>query len=263
MTTALRTSLYAAAAGIAVASVPTANATPMQLILTATDVTTSPNAVFTTTFSDVPFGTDTVTAQSSPNSIAIPAGVQGGIAFSGELSTSTIGGVLNSLITSALNVRNNSPTDTYHLTAALSGMNFAGPTNSVSLTGSGTWQTTAGSIMNLRFYDDPANRLGASSPTDAPGNLVGSFTSAASVGVTDSYAYSPGTTLLGIPDSGPFSMTETWDYTLGPGGSLVSRGQTESKSFNAPEPASLAVLGVGLTGLGLINRRKRCSPASA
>jgi hypothetical protein len=257
MTTGLRTSLYAAAAGILLASTGSANATPMQLDLTATDITT--NTVYTNIFSDVALGGDTVAPGSGPNLISIAAGTQGAINFSGELSTSTIGSVLNSLITSALNVQNVSLTDTYHLTAALSGMNFVGPDNSVSLTGSGSWQTSPGSIMNLRFYDDPANILGASTPTDAPGDLVGSFTSAPAPGTTSSYAYSPGTTLLAIPDTGPFSMTETWDYTLAPGGSLVSRGQTESKSFDAPEPASLLMLGIGLTGLGLTGRRKRRS----
>jgi hypothetical protein len=78
----------------------------------------------------------------------------------------------------------------------------------------------------------------------------------AAPGVTSSYAYSPGTTALGIPDAALFSMTETWDYTLAAGGQLVSRGQTESKSISAPEPASLFLFGIGLIGLGLTSRKK-------
>jgi hypothetical protein len=227
----------------------------MQLTLTALDVTT--NTTFSTTFSDVPFGTDTVAPGSSPNSIVIAAGIQGALTFEGELSTSTIGIGANTLITSALDVNDTSTTDTFHLTAALSGMNFAGPDNHVSLTGSGTWFHTGGSVMTLSFYDDPLNRLGASTGTDAPGNLVGFFTSVAADPITSSYSYSPGTTTLAIPDLTDFSMTETWTYTLLPGGSLVSRGQTETKTFDASEPASLLLLGSGMFGVGMLSRKRR------
>jgi PEP-CTERM motif len=256
MTTVSRTTVYAAA-GIVLASVGSANATPMQLDLTATDETT--HQVYTTIYSDVLYGTDTVTSGSSKNLISVPTGNQGALTFSGELSTSTVGSALNSLITSALTVTNNSATDTFLLTAALSGINFVGPSNEVSLTGSGTWQSTAGSVMTLNFYDDPADAMGANTPTDTPGNLVASYTSPAAADITSSYSYSPGTLSLAVPDTGLFSMTETWDYTLAPGGELVSRGQTESLSpVSTPEPGSLWLFGMGLIGLGLaVHHRKR------
>lgn len=93
------------------------SATSMQLTLTAEDLNTL--AVFGTTFNDVPFGGDTVSPGSSDNIITMAAGTQGDIAFSRELSTSMVGDVWNSRVTSALTV-------TYQLTAALSGMNFVG-----------------------------------------------------------------------------------------------------------------------------------------
>lgn len=262
MRTVLRATTCIAAVGFILAAAGSANATPMQLTLTATDLVT--NTVFSETFTD----------SGTPNVINVGAGTSGAIAFTGEVATSTIGPPLNTLITDALTVRNTSATDAYSLVAAVSGMNFVGPVNAVALTGSGTWFGTPGSVMSLSFFDDPTNTLGGACsnppavpggapapsclPLTTPGNLVGSFTSPAAEDPTSSYSFSPGITMLAIPDTGPFSMTEMWSYTLAPGGDLVSRGQTETKINFTPEPASLLILGAGLAGIGLIQyRRKR------
>jgi hypothetical protein len=250
-----RVTSTAAAMGLALICAGRVEASPIQLTLTATDVTNP--ATYSTTFSDVVYGGDTVTGGSSPNDILVTAGVQGGISFSGEDSLAIVGASSNTLITSALSVSNTS-SDTYTLTAALSGMNFVGPANTVALTGSGTWLNAVGSVMTLAFYNDPTNTLGAATGTDAPGNLVGFYVSSPALDPTSSYQYSPGTVFLENPDGGEFSMTETWTYTLLPGASLISRGQTEADG-ELPEPSSLPLLVTGLAILSAAVWRARAT----
>jgi hypothetical protein len=52
-------------------------------------------------------------------------------------------------------------------------------------------------------------------------------------------------------------MTEVFTYTLLANGELVSRGTTEIKTNDIPEPASLFLFGSAMIGLSLIRRRKK------
>ncbi|HEY0185771.1 MAG TPA: PEP-CTERM sorting domain-containing protein [Rhodopila sp.] len=242
MNTALRAAGCVVAAGIALASTPNANATPMTLTISVEDLVT--HQVFTTPFTDA----------ATPNLIDVGTASTGPITFTGETATSAISPPINTLITSALTITNTNHTDPVMVTATLAGRNFVGPDNFVSLTGSGTWFGTPNSVMTLAFYDDPTNNGLATLA-----QRVGFFVSPPALDPTSSYSYSPGTVPLAIPDTGPFSMTETWTYTLAPDGRLVSRGQTETKSEVVPEPSTLLLLGFATFGVGMIRFKRNIS----
>ncbi|HEU5196191.1 MAG TPA: PEP-CTERM sorting domain-containing protein [Methylomirabilota bacterium] len=173
-----------------------------------------------------------------------------GLSIMGSVSTA-IFGVINILDSSSLSITNiSSAPVTTHWTVSATG--FVPPVATSFLSGSGTWVTAAGSTITLTWFNDPANRQGAGTSTDRPGTLLATFSDVAN-GFADSFSFS---SIVPVSDPAPFSMTMGFDLTLVPGGSLISRGQTEIKPQGTavPEPSTLVLVGLGL---GLIGLRRR------
>jgi hypothetical protein len=178
-----------------------------------------------------------------------------GVSTIGSISQSVLTGLIT---TNTITLVNNSGA-LRQIDIAVSATNFVGPANFVTTTGSGTFVGSAGSTITMNWYDDPLNRQGGSglpgSPTFAPGDLVRTFTAAAFTNSLDSFSDNFSGPLAN-PDPGPYSMTLTYSLSLVAGGQLNSRGEAEQKTF-VPEPATMALLGSGLLGFGLIRRRRK------
>jgi hypothetical protein len=173
-----------------------------------------------------------------------------GVAINGSIQSADL--TARILNTSSLSIINHSGASRT-LDFAVSATDFVGPAVSFATASAATFQTANGSTLNVAFYDDPNNTQGANTPTNAPGDLIDSASHNV-VGAADSFSHNNSGSLAN-PDTGAFSMTETVTALLVNGGQIINRGQTEIKDVT--EPASLAMLGMGMLGLGMIRSRRR------
>lgn len=185
--------------------------------------------------------------------LAIGDQTLGGVQFIGSSQTQTVGPPTNRLNTSSFQIINNSGA-AVDIELAVSGTGFTAPTTIFSASGGGTFETAAGSSIDLAFFADSANQQGADTPTDAPGSQLFSGTHAAA-GLTDTFSLNSGT--LPLVETGPFSMTLLASGTLVNGGALVGRTQAlvTDVTTTVPEPGSLALLAGSLAAFGLWRRR--------
>jgi hypothetical protein len=235
----------------------------LQLSFTATDTTTL--ATNSQTFVDGGFGDASTpggnTTQDGILTLANGRVILPGVTVNGStseaLGTPPLASAITVLSSGSSSITNNTA-DTVHIVVAVSATDFTAGRVSDSVTGSGTFQLSNGSSISLGWYDDPTNTQGADNSTDHPGNLIDSF-NFVSTSTLDSFAVNDGP--FTVSDPNPFSMTLTFDFTLLPGGSLISRGQSEIKEV--PEPFSLAIMGSGLIALSSLRafrrRRNACS----
>lgn len=185
-----------------------------------------------------------------------------GLEVNGSLSTSTKGPPLNILNSSSLSVINTA-LSARTVEVVVSDIGYTPPSFLFSVAGSGTFQNAVGATITLDYWNDPANGQGGFDPPVAPGNLINTFSFTSTKALNDAFSHT-GSGALAFPDTGPFSMSVEFTFTLPAGTAgcaaagtcpeLLGRSQSEIKPV--AEPASLALFGVGLLGAFCVSRRR-------
>jgi hypothetical protein len=193
----------------------------------------------------------------APNQLAIADQTINGVRIVGSSQIAFAGG-LNFLNTSSFQIVNLTQA-ARTVILAISGIDFEGPANGFDASGSGTFQNAVGSTINLSFYADPANQQGADTPNDLPGLQLATFADVATT-LADAFAFnsngpftSPGAFSMSLGTVGTFAA---WNGIVGQEPTLVGRSQTLLIPQAIPEPGTLALLGLGLFGLGFMRLRR-------
>jgi hypothetical protein len=185
-----------------------------------------------------------------------------GVVFNGSFTTALLAGPFE-LNSSSISIANTNPFPVT-LTGVASATNFIGPANSVSVSGSGTFQNAPGGTMSNSWWDDPANAQGA---PGTPGGLVFNSAPFTAAGSPSSYG-GAGFSFTGpVNDPSAFSQTFSFTATLPAGSGACLTGsvvacptivgrQQASEKIGVPEPPALGILGMALLSLGLITRRR-------
>lgn len=193
----------------------------------------------------------------STGTIQIADQTIGGIEINGSIQTS-VGTPANPNVNDILNTSSLSLINTLGVTVTatvtISDTSFAGPVSSFATSTSGVWETAVGSTATTKWWADAANTQGADTIGDTPGTLLDSFTSTALL-AADSYSHNGSGA---FNSAGVFSLTEQITTDLTAGANLLNRGQTVVLTpTSTPEPASLALLGIGLIALASVRLRVR------
>jgi hypothetical protein len=143
-------------------------------------------------------------------------------------------------------------------TVAIGATNFTGPSVEAFTTGTGQFSHLGGgydgTVLNMRWFDDPANVQGALSPgVVQPGNLIDTFLFTP-VANPASLAHNGGP--FAVNDGALFGMTLQFDGVIGPGVRLTGREMTELKPQVVSNPSALFLMGVGMLWAAWSSRRR-------